>query len=159
MWQVAFSNKEDRPNPATNGEMVLSRNVLLFNPIFTRGITRHAFKDSEKVLYGVKTSLICDILNFYFYHKLKCCGNQWNKKGAKIFFKIKRQKITFAVIASERIRRSSGRAAARYGLALSKKTAGLRAVRLADKPFYLGCSLPEHLFLSVWSIIFTYRIG
>ena len=97
--------------------------------------------------------------NVYFYHKLKCCGNQWNKKGAKIFFKIKRQKITFAVIASERIRRSSGRAAARYGLALSKKTAGLRAVRLADKPFYLGCSLPEHLFLSVWSIIFTYRIG
>jgi len=95
----------------------------------------------------------------YFYHKLKCCGNQWNKKGAKIFFKIKRQKITFAIIASERIRWSSERAAARYGSALSKKTAGLRAVRLADKPFYLGCSLPEHLFLPVWSIIFTYRIG
>lgn len=114
----------------------------------------------EKMILGSDELTDADIRIFvYFYHKLKCCGNQWNKKGAKIFFKIKRQKITFAVIASERIRRSSGRAAARYGLALSKKTAGLRAVRLADKPFYLGCSLPEHLFLSVWSIIFTYRIG
>lgn len=67
--------------------------------------------------------------NVYFYHKLKCCGNQWNKKGAKIFFKIKRQKITFAVIASERIRWSSGRAAARYGSALSKR---LRVCVLSD---------------------------